>query len=82
MTLICLLFSVYYVILVARILLSFVLQMWRPPLYLTPALDALYAVTEPVLAPVRRLIPSIGGIDFSPILVFVALRLISGALGC
>ncbi|MCX8999258.1 YggT family protein [Rhizobiaceae bacterium BDR2-2] len=31
----------------------------------------LYAVTEPVLAPIRRLLPNLGGIDISPIVVLV-----------
>ncbi len=31
--------------------------------------------TEPILAPARRLIPTLGGIDFSPILVLLALEL-------
>lgn len=31
----------------------------------------LYAVTEPVLAPIRRILPNLGGIDVSPIVVLV-----------
>lgn len=31
----------------------------------------LYAVTEPVLAPIRRFLPNLGGIDISPIVVLV-----------
>jgi uncharacterized protein YggT (Ycf19 family) len=34
------------------------------------------------MAPVRRLIPPIGGLDFSPLLIFFALQLISRGLGC
>jgi len=32
-----------------------------------------YAVTEPVLKPIRRFLPDMGGIDISPIIVFVAI---------
>ena len=32
-----------------------------------------YAVTEPVLRPIRRFLPDMGGIDISPIIVFVAI---------
>lgn len=32
-----------------------------------------YAVTEPVLKPIRRFMPDMGGIDISPIIVFVAI---------
>ena len=34
------------------------------------------ALTEPVLAPIRRLLPSTGGIDISPMVLLLALRLV------
>ena len=37
---------------------------------------ALDALTEPVFRQVRRVIPSIGGIDFSPIIVFIVLQVV------
>ena len=37
-------------------------------------------LTEPVLEPVRRLLPSVGGFDLSPIIVIVALRLLKALL--
>ena len=37
---------------------------------------ALYALTNPVFGPVRRIIPSIGGLDISPIIVLLLLRAI------
>jgi YggT family protein len=36
----------------------------------------LHQVTEPILAPARRLIPPIGGLDLSPILVFMILTVV------
>jgi YggT family protein len=36
-----------------------------------PALILLHQITEPILAPARKLIPPMGGLDFSPILVFL-----------
>jgi YggT family protein len=45
-------------------------------------ISALDALTEPVFRQVRRVIPSIGGIDLSPIIVFIILevlrRLVNG----
>jgi YggT family protein len=35
---------------------------------------ALYALTNPVFGPVRRIIPSIGGLDISPIIVLLLLE--------
>ncbi len=40
----------------------------------------LYAITEPVLGPVRRIIPPLGPIDISPIVVIIALEVLAGAV--
>lgn len=32
------------------------------------------AVTEPVLRPIQRLVPSVGGMDFSPLILLIGLR--------
>jgi YggT family protein len=78
--LICSLISVYFIILFARIILSwFPLQ---PGTALASIASIVYQLTEPVMGPVRRLIPSIGMIDISPIVVFFGLRILQGALGC
>jgi YggT family protein len=66
-----LLLTVYWFALIVIIVLSFV----APGTY-HPAAELLGQVTEPVLAPARRLIPPLGGLDFSPILVFMILILV------
>jgi YggT family protein len=38
--------------------------------------DILYRLTEPVLRPIRRFLPNLGGLDLSPIVVFLAIYLI------
>ena len=45
-----------------------------------PALTLLHQLTEPLLAPARRLIPPMGGLDFSPILVFLLIGVIERVL--
>ena len=35
-----------------------------------------YVLTEPVLRPIRNMLPSMGGIDISPIIAFIGLRAI------
>jgi YggT family protein len=35
--------------------------------------EFLYRITEPVLRPIRGLIPTVGGIDLSPIVVIIAI---------
>jgi YggT family protein len=38
--------------------------------------DLLYRLTEPVLRPVRRLLPNLGGIDISPVIVLIAIFIV------
>lgn len=45
-----------------------------------PALNLLQQVTQPLLEPARRLLPAMGGLDFSPILVFLLLGVIERVL--
>ena len=40
----------------------------------------LYAVTEPVLRPIRRLLPNMGGIDISPIIVILVIFFIQSVV--
>jgi YggT family protein len=66
-----LLLTVYWFALIVVIVLSFI----APGSY-HPAAALLTQVTEPILAPARKLIPPLGGLDFSPILVFMILILV------
>lgn len=43
-------------------------------------LDFLYRVTEPVMRPLRRLIPVMGGLDITPMIVLLIIYLIYGEL--
>ena len=51
-----------------RIILS-----WISPGQHNPAIAIIATLTEPVLRPVRRIIPPLGGFDISPIFVIIAL---------
>jgi YggT family protein len=35
--------------------------------------DLLFRVTEPVLRPIRRLLPNLGGVDISPVILLLGL---------
>jgi YggT family protein len=79
---ICTLLTIYWVILFARILMS-----WFPPPMsgLGRTLwDIVHDLTEPVLGLVRGLLPPVRmgtmGLDLSPIIVFIALFALRGAL--
>ena len=62
---------IYTFVLIARIVFS-----WLPPRHMSTDLYRfLHKITEPVLKPFRRIIPPMGGIDFSPIAAFIVLEL-------
>lgn len=63
-------FEVYSFLIIAQILMS-----WVPHDRNHPIFRFIEEVTEPVLSPFRRLIPAVGGIDFSPIIAIMALEL-------
>lgn len=70
-----LLVNIYFFALLAMIILS-----WVAPGSSHPAIHLLYQITEPVMAPFRRALPAMGGLDFSPILVFILINVIQIAL--
>ena len=54
-----------------------VVMSWINPGAYNPVLSVLYSLNEPLLAPARRMIPPMGGLDLSPIVVMVALQLVA-----
>ena len=64
--------TVFFWAILIRVVLS-----WVNPGIRHPASDIVYSLTEPVLAPARRALPSMGGFDLSPILVLVGLQLVN-----
>jgi len=65
--------NIFLWLVIARIifswLISFNIVNLRNPL-MYQIYTAIETITEPVMAPLRRLIPAIGGLDLSPILIF------------
>ncbi len=39
-----------------------------------------YGLTEPVLAPIRRILPPMGGLDLSPMVLLIGLQVLRGLL--
>lgn len=62
---------VYYGALFIRIIVSWI----NPYSQQNPALNLVVRLTEPLMRPARQRLPAAGGIDFSPMLVFLALGL-------
>ncbi|MCO6450673.1 MAG: YggT family protein [Caldilineales bacterium] len=74
-TFIRLLFTILSWAIIIRILLT-----WIRVEALYPVARILEQITEPILAPARRIIPPMGGLDLSPIIVLVLLNLVERLL--
>ena len=65
----------YYYALIASIVMSFVM-MFSGNTSPHPILQLIWQITEPIMSPVRKIIPPMGTIDFSPIFIFLLIGLI------
>ena len=64
------------VVVIIRVLLS-----WVPQLRLPPAIaELVFGASEAVLGPIRRVLPSMGGFDLSPLVAIVGIRFVQSAL--
>lgn len=70
------LLNIYFYGLLAVIILS-----WVAPGNRHPLAELLNDLMEPVMAPFRRVVPSLGGLDLSPILMFLALNVLRVFVG-
>jgi YggT family protein len=76
----CAILQVYILVLLARAVMS-----WfpiRPGTGAASFLHVLLQLTEPVLAPVRRVIPPAGMFDLSFIVVFITIEIVLRVLNC
>ncbi len=72
------LIELYTLLIFVRIILSWFPM--NPGGALANVTNVLFRLTEPVLGPVRRVIPSLGPFDISPIVVVFLLNILSNAL--
>lgn len=66
----------YFILIIAGVILSWIGQGNRHPV-----VPLVFQLTEPVLRPIRRVIPPIGGIDLSPLFALIAIRFLLLLLG-
>ncbi len=66
----------YFVLVIARVIVSWIATQSRNPL-----IPLLYQLTEPVLKPFSKLLPPLGGVDLSPLFALIALRFLLLLLG-
>jgi YggT family protein len=68
---IALFFKIFFFALIISVILS-----WVAPGSHNPGAELVNQICEPALAPFRRILPSMGGLDISPILAFMVLKLL------
>lgn len=69
------LIDLYSLVVIGAVIVSW---MRLPPSH--PIAGVIYTLTEPALAPIRRTLPAMGGLDFSPMVLLLGLQLLSGFL--
>lgn len=70
------LIMMYFILIIARVIISWIASQSHHPL-----IPLIYQLTEPVLRPISKLIPPLGGIDLSPLFALIALRFLLLLLG-
>ncbi len=70
--------SVLQQLLVLLVIASVILSYFMDPYH--PIRRAIDGIVEPMLSPIRRVIPRVGMLDFSPLVLILLIQLISGLL--
>ena len=73
------LFGLYEIIVIATVIFSWliafnVINSYNP--FVRTLWKALMAVTEPLLKPIRRFVPDLGGLDISPVILLIVIYFI------
>ncbi|MDG9929794.1 MULTISPECIES: YggT family protein [Pseudomonas] len=63
--------KIFFFALIISVILS-----WVAPGSYNPGAQLVNQICEPLLAPIRKLLPSLGGLDISPIFAFIAINLL------
>ena len=79
-SILCALLQIYFLVLIGRLILS-----WfpvRPGTAMASIASILFELTEPILGPLRRVIPPLGMFDLSPLVAFIGIQVLQGVMGC
>lgn len=66
------LLSILQILILVRVLMSWVVS----PTSRNPLVEMVYTVTDPILEPIRRLLPATGPVDFSPMVALLLIYLL------
>jgi len=68
-------FQVLMMVIFIRVILS-----WFPHNPYNPLIKIIYQISNPILNPIRNIIPPIGGLDISPIIVIFIIQIIKNII--
>lgn len=75
-TLVNAIFTFLYLVILARVILS-----WFPNVsYNNPLVQFVYAITEPIMSPIRRVMPNTGMFDFTPMVAIIVIVIVQNIL--
>jgi YggT family protein len=66
--------NVFTIFIVVYSFVSFILNPFHP------IRETMARVIEPMIAPIRRVVPSMGGLDFSPLILMVLVQIVGSIL--
>jgi YggT family protein len=69
-----LILNTLYFLILAHVILSY----FMPPIH--PVRQAIDRIIAPLIDPIRQILPPIGGLDFSPLVLILVIRLLSNLL--
>jgi YggT family protein len=72
-------FRAFTILIFARVIASWIRVDPYHPTW-GPILRFIFQATEPIMQPIRRLLPSMGGLDFTPIIVLIGMDLLRGLI--
>jgi YggT family protein len=74
----------YFITVLARVLnlaiLARILLSWIQVNPDNPIIRFIHEITEPILGPIRRILPSMGGLDISPMLALILIQILERVL--
>jgi len=76
MRLLRLLLTTYFMLIIISVILSWVGQGFRHPI-----IPLIYQLVDPVLMPIRRVLPNMGGLDLSPLVAIIGIQFLMIWLG-
>jgi len=71
-----LLLMTWMILIIASVIISWIGQQARHPI-----IPLIYQLTEPLLRPLRRIVPSLAGLDFSPLIAILLLQFLMILIG-